>query len=79
MNTTNVREARKRLSALLDQVERGESVVISRRGKPVARLVAAHTEEPVRFPSRAKLRQSLPPAKESSAGTIRALREEERF
>ena len=33
-------EAKNKLSALLDDVERGEEVVITRHGKPVARLVA---------------------------------------
>ena len=32
-------EAKNRLAALLDAVERGEEVTITRRGKPVARLV----------------------------------------
>ena len=32
-------EAKNRLGTLLDWVERGEEVVITRRGKPVARLV----------------------------------------
>jgi prevent-host-death family protein len=32
-------EAKKKLSALLDAVERGEEVTITRGGKPVARLV----------------------------------------
>ena len=31
-------EARTRLARLLDQVERGETIVITRHGKPVARL-----------------------------------------
>lgn len=34
-------EAKNTLGALLDQVERGEEVVITRRGKPVAKLVRA--------------------------------------
>ena len=34
-------EAKNQLSALLDQVERGGEVVITRRGKPVAKLVPA--------------------------------------
>jgi prevent-host-death family protein len=34
-------EAKTRLSALLDLLEAGEEVVITRRGKPVARLVSA--------------------------------------
>jgi prevent-host-death family protein len=32
-------EAKNKLSALLDQVERGSEIVITRRGKPVAKLV----------------------------------------
>lgn len=38
-------EAKTRLSELLDEVEKGETVVITRHGKPIARLVA---EEEVR-------------------------------
>ncbi len=34
-------EANDRLSALLDRVEQGEEIVITRRGRPVAKLVAA--------------------------------------
>jgi prevent-host-death family protein len=34
-------EAKNTLGSLLDRVERGEEVIISRRGKPVAKLVPA--------------------------------------
>ena len=34
-------EAKNRLGALLDRVEHGEEIVITRRGKPVAKLVPA--------------------------------------
>jgi prevent-host-death family protein len=37
--TYNVHEAISNLSRLLDQVERGEEVVLARHGKPVAKLV----------------------------------------
>jgi prevent-host-death family protein len=37
-------EAKNRWSALLDQVERGAEIVITRRGKAVARLVPAGPE-----------------------------------
>jgi prevent-host-death family protein len=33
-------EAKTKLGQLLDQVERGEEIVITRRGRPVARLVS---------------------------------------
>lgn len=79
MNTINIREARKKLSALLEQVERGEEVVISRRGKPVARLVDVHREQPVQFPSRVGLRREIPPATQSAEDLVRSLRDEERY
>jgi prevent-host-death family protein len=34
-------EVKNKLSAILDRVENGEEIVITRRGKPVARLVSA--------------------------------------
>ncbi|MGO8932887.1 MAG: type II toxin-antitoxin system Phd/YefM family antitoxin [Bryobacteraceae bacterium] len=36
-------EAKNTLGTLLDRVERGEEIVITRHGKPVARLVAGST------------------------------------
>jgi prevent-host-death family protein len=41
METVGTFEAKNRLSELIDKVERGEEIVITRHGKPVARLVAA--------------------------------------
>ena len=42
MTSVGVFDAKNRLTALIDQVERGgEEVVITRRGKPVARLAPA--------------------------------------
>jgi prevent-host-death family protein len=46
----NVHEAKTHLSRLLEQVERGEEVVIARNGRPVARLVAATVPRPARTP-----------------------------
>ncbi|KUL97428.1 hypothetical protein DK26_00165 [Bosea sp. WAO] len=40
MITVGAFEAKTKLSELLDRVERGEEVVITRHGKPVARLVS---------------------------------------
>ena len=41
MTTVGAFEAKTHLSALLDRVARGEEVVITKHGKPVARLVSA--------------------------------------
>lgn len=38
MHTVGVFEAKNRLTALLDEVEEGGEVIITRRGKPIARL-----------------------------------------
>jgi len=40
MRTIGAFEAKNRLGALLDLVERGEEVMITRHGRPAARLVA---------------------------------------
>jgi prevent-host-death family protein len=59
-------EAKNRLSALLDMVEAGEEVTITRNGKPVARLVpvpASHDVEKARAAVEAirELRKSVKP------------------
>ena len=41
MHVVGVFEAKNRLTSLLDEVESGGEVLITRRGKPVARLVPA--------------------------------------
>jgi prevent-host-death family protein len=38
MKTVQASEAKSRLLQLLDEVERGETVVITRHGRPIARL-----------------------------------------
>jgi prevent-host-death family protein len=40
MKQVNIHDAKTHLSRLLEQVEAGEDVVISRAGRPIARLVA---------------------------------------
>jgi prevent-host-death family protein len=47
MQTVNIRAARTHLSRLVEQVGRGESVVIAKAGLPVARLVPVQPEAAV--------------------------------
>ena len=47
MNQVTISEARTHLSRLIVEVERGETVTITRRGKPVARLVPARDQKRV--------------------------------
>ncbi|BCX88943.1 hypothetical protein MIN45_P1313 [Methylomarinovum tepidoasis] len=46
MKIVNVHEAKAHLSEYLAAVERGEEIVIARRNRPVARLVAVAPEQP---------------------------------
>lgn len=46
MAVINVNEAKTQLSKLLDRAHRGEEVVISKGGKPYARLVPLETPPP---------------------------------
>ncbi|MCB2055796.1 MAG: type II toxin-antitoxin system prevent-host-death family antitoxin [Geminicoccaceae bacterium] len=39
MSDVGIRQAKEHLSALVDRVEKGERLTLTRRGKPVARLV----------------------------------------
>src|SRR5678809_661438 len=43
MKTATLTEAKNQLSALIDLVRHGETIVITDRGRPVARLVSALT------------------------------------
>jgi prevent-host-death family protein len=47
--TVNIAEAKARLSALIEAVERGEEVVLARAGTPVARLTV-FAAKPMRRP-----------------------------
>ncbi len=51
MHTIPLSEFRANASAMIDLVERGETVRILRHGKPVAELVPLKPEEPLKTPS----------------------------
>jgi prevent-host-death family protein len=54
---TNVRNAKARLSELLDRAAKGEEIVITSDGRPKARLVAVAKQAPFRV-NRALLRRT---------------------
>lgn len=63
MHEVGAFEAKNRLGALLDRVEHGEEIVITRRGKPVAKLVPAAPGF-----DRAKARRAIAGLLEASRG-----------
>lgn len=72
MLEVNIAEAKAKLSELLRQVEVGEQVTITRRGKPVAVLNAP--QKPL--PSRTQWRAKQARLETSSAELIRQMRDE---
>ncbi|MHB0888021.1 type II toxin-antitoxin system Phd/YefM family antitoxin [Acidithiobacillus sp.] len=68
-------EAKAHLSQVLDRVEAGEELVITRRGNPVARVVPVH-QPIVPLQSMAAFRSQLPKMKHSSVDLIRVIRDE---
>jgi len=81
MRTVGSAEAKAHLSALVDAVEAGDEVVITRRGQAVARLIADQGTDRPADPSAwgARLRRlhADPPRPERSAvELVRELREE---
>lgn len=75
MSTVTLAEAKTHLSHLLDQVEAGEEVVITRRGQPVARISpVAKPKLPIK--SLAGFRDRMPRWRKSSAELLREMRDE---
>ena len=60
MRTAGVREARQNLSALLDEVRKGREVVITERGRPVAKLVPPDRPRGKGVPNLAAFRRKMP-------------------
>lgn len=80
METVSVAEAKAQLSRLIDRVESGEEIVITRHGRAVARVSAMKTpKKPIDFEGLAETRKRLPPWKGSSAKLLRKMRDEERY
>jgi len=75
MGGVNLADAKARLSELVNKAEGGEETVITRRGRPVARLVPMVSPRKA-FRSLAEFRATLPKARKSSAQVIRQLRDE---
>ncbi len=78
MIEVNAKKARGQLSFLLNKVEDGEEVVISRRGRRVARMVSLR-ESPKRLPSLNDFRAKVKISGKPLSGIVIQSREEERY
>lgn len=75
MGAVNLAQAKAHLSELVSKAESGEETIITRRGRPVARLVPIVTPKQA-LRSLSEFRATLPKARKSSAELIRELRDE---
>lgn len=75
MLTVSLEQAKARLSELLDKVEAGEEIVITRRGKAVAHLSpTANPKKPLPVRGLAEFRATMPRLLRPSAELLRELR-----
>ena len=76
MCTAGAREARQNLSALLDEVKKGREIVITERGRPVAKLVPPDRPRGKGVPNLAAFRRRMPLLDPPLSATIEEDRED---
>lgn len=77
MESVSLAKAKAHLSELIDRVEAGETVEITRRGRPAARLTPAATpRKPIDVDALAALTARLPPQEEDF---VRKMRDSDRY
>jgi prevent-host-death family protein len=80
MDTINLADAKAHLSELLDRVEAGDSIVITRRGKPVAQLTAVtKPRERVDAALLQSLTETMPAQPQDAASLVRSMRDGDRY
>lgn len=80
MDAINLADAKTHLSELIARVEAGDSIDITRRGKPVARLTAvAAPRKPIDAALLRSLTEAWPPASQTAADLVRSMRDGDRY
>jgi len=80
MRAINLADAKAHLSELVDRVEAGASIEITRRGKPVARLTAVtKPRKPIDAAQLQALTATMPPEAPGAAELVRAMRDGDRY
>jgi len=80
MDMVSLADAKARLSELVARAEAGEDICISRRGKPVARLVRVEQpKKPIDVEALRRLVASMPMQKQSAGEFIRWMRDTDRY
>jgi prevent-host-death family protein len=80
MKSVSVAEAKAHLSDLISKAAEGETVNITRRGKPVARLIAVQKpRKKVDVEMLRRVTEGMPPQKQSAGDFIREMRDSDRY
>jgi prevent-host-death family protein len=80
MSSVSIAEAKAHLSEIVDRVANGEPVEITRRGKPVARIVPmAPKRQPIDVARLKALTDSMPFHEEGAGDFVRRMRDEDRY
>jgi prevent-host-death family protein len=80
MDTVSLADAKAHLSELVDRVEAGDSIDITRRGKRVARLTAvARPRKPIDRAMLEGLTAGMPPQMQDAADLVRSMRDGDRY
>ncbi|MFC7397508.1 type II toxin-antitoxin system Phd/YefM family antitoxin [Chelatococcus sp. GCM10030263] len=80
MDAINLADAKAHLSELVDRVEAGGTVDITRRGKPVARLTAvARPRKRIDMAMLQALTAAMPAQVEDAADLVRSMRDGDRY
>jgi prevent-host-death family protein len=79
MRAVSLADAKAHLSELIDSVEAGDAVDITRRGKPVARLMSvSKARKPIDAKRLHALTATMPLQNQSAADLVRAKRDSDR-
>lgn len=80
MDRVNLADAKAHLSELVDRVESGEQIDITRRGKPVARLSAIRSpRKPIDLAMLQALAAELPREDVDAVTFVRQMRDSDRY
>lgn len=80
MLVVNAKEVREKFSSILDEVEKGEDIVITRRGKKVARIININiNDKPTPLKALKEFRKNIKVKGEALSRTTINQRDEERY
>lgn len=80
MDAISLADAKAHLSELVDRIEAGASIDITRRGKRVARLTAVDSpRKRIDLAALQALTTAMPPSSQSAADLVRSMRDGDRY